>query len=115
MSRVPAMTAARAFPFARPQARMPDPRLRRLAWGALWLGATVVLLVPAARGYSTWLGWLPLWLLGMPLSALWALHRFRLPRLPFVPASARHLRRRRGGQARRRSQRVGASRSSRAA
>lgn len=93
----------------------PDPRLRRALWQLLWLGAVLVLLFPAARGHHAWLGWLPLWLLGMPLSALWALHRFRLPRLPLPMPAARSRRRRSGGQARRRSQRTGARRPARAA
>lgn len=37
---------------------------------AVAIGATLVLLIPAARGDSA-AGWLPLWLLGMPLCA-WA-------------------------------------------
>lgn len=93
----------------------PDPRLSRLLWQALWLGALLVLLFPAARGHSAWLGWMPMWLLGMPLSALWALHRFRLPRLPLPAPTARGRRRWRGAQARRRSLRGGARRSVRAA
>jgi hypothetical protein len=60
------------------------------------LGALAVLLVPAARGTSAWLGWLPLWLLGMPLAAWWSLRRFPLPRV------ALRLPRRRRAQARRR-------------
>ena len=60
------------------------------------LGALAVLLVPAARGSSTVLGWLPLWLLGMPLAAWWSLRRFPLPKL------ALRLPRRRRVQARRR-------------
>ena len=109
MSRVLAMTPATH----RPRPHSPDPRLRAAVWKALWLGATLVLLFPAARGHSPWLGWMPLWLLGMPLSALWALHRFRMPQWP-VPA-LRQRRRRRGGQARRRPLRTGARRSIRAA
>jgi hypothetical protein len=92
----------------------PDRRLRVLLWRLLWLGATTVLLLPAARGHSEWLGWLPLWLVGMPATALWALHRFRLPRLPMPAASARTLRRR-GGQARRRPVRGGRRIAARAA
>ncbi len=86
----------------------PDPRLDTLLRRALWLGAVVVLLVPAARGSSAWFGFVPLWLLGMPLAALWALHRFRVPPL-FARAatSLRASRRRRAGQAQRRSQRSG--------
>jgi len=37
---------------------------------AFAIGATLVLLVPEARGHAA-VGWLPLWLLGMPLAA-WA-------------------------------------------
>jgi hypothetical protein len=59
---------------------------------AILLGGVAVLLVPAARGHNAWLGWMPLWLLGMPLSAWWALHRFALPtrvRERTVPAKKR--------------------------
>ena len=44
-------------------------------------GALAVLLLPAARGHNVYLGWLPLWLLGMPLVAWWSLHRFHRPQL----------------------------------
>lgn len=37
---------------------------------ALAIGIAAVLLIPAARGVSPSFGWLPLWLLGMPLAAL---------------------------------------------
>lgn len=37
---------------------------------ALAIGIVAVLLIPAARGFSETLGWLPLWLLVMPLTAL---------------------------------------------
>ncbi len=53
-------------------------------------GLLGVCLVPALRGSSEWIGWWPLWLVGMPLAAWWALHRFRLP--PAAPALARRLR-----------------------
>lgn len=46
------------------------------------LGLTLVVLLPAARGFDAQLGWLPLWLVAMPAVARWALHRFRLPRWP---------------------------------
>ncbi|MEO6365024.1 MAG: hypothetical protein ABIO38_03115 [Luteimonas sp.] len=62
------------------------------------------------RGHNQWLGWLPLWVLGMPLVAWWALHRFRLPGWsgkPGRPSNELSTRRRRGVQARRRSQPVG--------
>jgi len=78
-----------------------DPRLDRtfrrlIAWGAL-----AVLLLPAARGHNDWFGWMPLWLLGMPLSAWWALHRFALPRRAQPQAVPLRRRRRGSVQARR--------------
>ena len=64
---------------------------------AVILGTVAVLLIPAARGSSDWLGWLPLWLVGMPLAAWWSLRGFPLP------AVAVRLPRRRRVQATRRS------------
>ena len=66
---------------------------------AVILGTLAVLLIPAARGNSEWLGWLPLWLVGMPLAAWWSLRGFPLP-----AATALRLPRRRRVQARRRAQ-----------
>jgi len=63
---------------------------------AVILGTLAILLVPAARGSSQWLGWLPLWLVGMPLAAWWSLRGFPLP------AVAVRLPRRRRAQALRR-------------
>lgn len=57
----------------------PDPGLVRWVKWLAMLGLAVVLLFPAARGHGYWLGWAPLWLVGMPFVAWWALHRFRLP------------------------------------
>lgn len=62
-------------------------------------GLLAVLLVPALRGHSAWLGWGPLWLVAMPGMAWWASSRFRLPRL--FPAAGSGRRRRSGCQARR--------------
>ena len=56
-----------------------DLRIEDVLRYAIAIGATLLLLLPAARGSSELLGWLPMWLLAMPLSAWWALHRFRLP------------------------------------
>jgi len=67
---------------------------------AIALGLFAVLLLPAGRGYSQAVGWLPLWLVAMPLSAWWALQGFALPRWPGAGVLVR--RRRRGPQARRR-------------
>jgi len=80
----------------------PDPRVLRAVRQVALAGLALVLVWPAARGHSAWIGWLPLWLLGMPMSAWWALYRFRLPSLPrllVVPLA----RRRRAPQARRRA------------
>ncbi len=51
------------------------PWLHELLRGAACAGLALVLTVPAARGYHDVMGWMPLWLLGMPLVSLWALHR----------------------------------------
>ena len=56
-----------------------DPQLECTLRLVLLTGLALVLLLPAARGQSDWLGWLPMWLVGMPAVALWSLHRFRLP------------------------------------
>ena len=65
-----------ARPFAIPAA---DPRLERGLRTLLIAGLVLVLLLPMARAHNDWLGWMPLWLVGMPAVALWSLHRFRLP------------------------------------
>ena len=64
---------------------------------AVILGTLAVLLIPAARGSSEWFGFLPLWLVGMPLAAWWSLRGLPLPEV------ALRLPRRRRVQARRRS------------
>jgi len=56
-----------------------DPRIEAALRHAIAIGAMLVLLLPAARGMHATIGWLPLWLLGMPMMAWWALHRFALP------------------------------------
>ena len=73
----------------------PDPALERLLRSWLAAGLLAVLLVPALRGSSAWLGW-------------WALHRVRMPPLPGSPARIRRSRRT-GGQARRRAPAAAAS------
>lgn len=75
----------------------PDPRVLRCVRQLALAGIALVLVWPAMRGSSSWLGWLPLWLVGMPLSAWWALYRFRLP----AAWRRRPAARRRGPQARR--------------
>jgi hypothetical protein len=42
----------------------------------LVLGATAVLCMPSLRGTNAWLGWLPLWFVGMP-AVEWLLLRWR--------------------------------------
>ena len=54
-------------------AERPDPRLVLILRRIAIVGAALVVAVPAARGYNTWLGAMPLWLLAMPLASLWAL------------------------------------------
>ncbi|MFC3815109.1 hypothetical protein [Lysobacter sp. GCM10012299] len=80
-----------------------DPiQLDDLLRHAVAIGAVLVLLLPAARGFSDTFGWMPLWLLAMPLCAWWALHRFRLPAKENAPDAQPRMRRRSGEQARRR-------------
>lgn len=57
----------------------PDPVLDGVLRHAIGLGLVLVALFPFARGELPWLGWAPMWLIGMPLVAWLALHRFQLP------------------------------------
>ncbi|MCF7221523.1 hypothetical protein [Marilutibacter chinensis] len=57
----------------------PHPLLDEVLRGAVAIGALLLILVPETRGMHPQLGWLPLWLLGMPLVAWWAAYRFPLP------------------------------------
>lgn len=72
-----------------------------------WLGRlciTGLLLVaawPAARGQNPWLGWWPMWLVGMPATAMWALNGFSLPLARMREAALPVLAARRPVQARR--------------
>ncbi|GAB2626655.1 hypothetical protein [Novilysobacter erysipheiresistens] len=86
-----------------PAADPVDPRIKDVLRYAIAIGATLLLLVPAARGSSETFGWLPLWLLAMPLSAWWALHRFRLPAATAERRAPAARRLRSGPQARRRA------------
>ena len=70
---------------------------------AIAIGAMLILLVPAARGMHAAIGWLPLWLLGMPISAWWALHRCRLPPPPAGDRPGMPRAQRQPSQARRRA------------
>lgn len=82
-------------------AAAPDPQVLRWVRQTALAGLALVLVWPAARGSSEWLGWGPLWLVGMPWLAWWALYRFRLS-----PRLLRRSGRRRGPQARRRARAV---------
>ncbi|MFT4256329.1 MAG: hypothetical protein QM599_05145 [Pseudoxanthomonas sp.] len=85
-------------------ARAIDPQLDRWLRHAILVGAALSLLLPWR---SDWLGLTALWLVGMPLSAWWALHHFRLPRLRRAEAARQ---RRPGLQARRRKPVTGKAR-----
>ena len=92
------MSAASSFMTRAASRDRPDAVLDRVLRRAVLAGLALVLLVPLARASTDAVGWLPLWLVGMPAAAWWALHRFRLP------AAARRFRsaaRRRPPQARR--------------
>ncbi len=83
-------------------ATAPDPRVEQLVRSIMFVAIAMVLLLPDARAHGP-LGWAPLWLLGMPGVAWWALHRFRLPRQNSSPMPLRRPgRRRASAQARRR-------------
>lgn len=69
-------------------------------------GLFAALLLPAGRGYSQAVGWLPLWLVAMPLSAWWALHGFALPHWPRRAATTARPRRRAPQARRRRADRL---------
>jgi hypothetical protein len=71
------------------------------AW--LGLGLLAVLLLPAARGHSYWVGWLPFWLLAWPALALALLHRSRWQNFRVRAIVPRRVRRR---QARRHAPRL---------
>ncbi|MBB5866385.1 hypothetical protein [Xanthomonas sp. 3058] len=92
----------------------PDPRVLRPVRQIALAGLALVLVWPAARGHSEWIGWLPLWLVGMPMLAWWSLHRFALPTLR-RPGMRRGAPRRRGPQAQRRRTTVRAVTQARAA
>lgn len=83
-------------------------RLEELLRHVLAIGAVLVLLLPPARGFSETLGWLPLWLLAMPATALWALRGFPVPGPKGTASITRQVRRRSGPQARRRRLRCAA-------
>lgn len=82
----------------------PDAVILHCLLGALFLGIVAMLSLPAARGYNAWLGALPLWLLGMPVTAIAASRLVR--RLPLARQAVAANRRNRGNAgapARRRS------------
>lgn len=64
----------------------PDPRLLQLVRRVSAAAVCLVLILPIARQTNVWVGWLPLWLLAMPLLSWWSLHRFRLCGLPQTAA-----------------------------
>ena len=82
--------------------RTPRHPLDEILCTALAVGLVLVALLPAARGMSA-VGWLPMWLVGMPAVAWWALHRFGVsprPAANAVPVPVR-MHRRAAAQARR--------------
>ena len=76
----------------------------RVAQSWLALGCLAVLCLPALRGRSEWLGWLPLWLVIVPMAQL-AILRWRVLILASAAVWIR-LSRRRAGPASRHSSRV---------
>ncbi|MFL9584198.1 hypothetical protein [Stenotrophomonas sp. AB1(2024)] len=95
---MPLSSSRRSRPTAR-LAEAPHPQVLRGVRQVALAGLALVLVWPAARGDSQWLGWLPLWLVGMPCLAWWSLYRFRLP----LALLRRQAQRRRAPQAKRRA------------
>lgn len=58
-----------------PATPRPDPRLSQPLWLLALTAASLIALMPPARGYHPLIGWLPLWLLAAPAASLLALHR----------------------------------------
>lgn len=54
----------------------------------LIFGLILVVAVPQVRVTTDWLGYLPMWLVGMPAVMLWALNGFRVPQAFFDHLSA---------------------------
>lgn len=75
--------------------------LDRLLRQAVILGTLAVLLIPAARGSSALIGWLPLWLMGMPLAAWWCLRGCPFPRVVLRMPHRRRVQALRRGRGRR--------------
>ena len=79
----------------------PDPRLALMLRQWLVLGVLAVLLVPAARGSSEWLGSLPFWLLAAPACALASLSHYTRLVQSRTPSRLRSNRRRNSAMIRR--------------
>lgn len=72
------MVDSRPLPPAAMSTPAPRSLLDELLCTALAVGLVLVALVPAARGMGA-AGWLPMWLVGMPAVAWWAVRGFPLP------------------------------------
>ena len=78
--------------------------------GWISLGLMALLMIPAARGFNEWVGWLPFWLLLAPFCSLLVLQRSRIARwLQARPARPALPRRRHAAQARRPARRSNGS------
>lgn len=65
----------------------PHPALGRWLLQALVAGVSVSVMLPFAQGYSAAFGWLPLWLVGLPLSAWLGWHGLQHIEQGSMPAS----------------------------
>lgn len=84
-------------------------------WAVFFVGAIAMASLPVARGHHPGIGWMPLWLLGMPLASLLALGLSRRREAMRVmpqrtPHAVRHLRPRATLAERRNARRWGTSR-----
>jgi hypothetical protein len=70
------MRAAFLYSSAIPSFAAKEPAIAvRIAQVWLVLGSLALLVLPALRGYSEWIGWLPLWLVIVPAAQLVVLRR----------------------------------------
>lgn len=69
--------------------------------GWISLGVLALLMLPAARGFNEWVGWLPFWLLLAPATSLLILQRSRIAQWLRARPERHAVQRRRTAQARR--------------
>lgn len=72
-----------------PAMSRPDPRLSQPLWLLALIAASLIAVLPPARGCHPLIGWLPLWLLAGPAASLLALYRRSLAATLFAVLNPR--------------------------